>query len=172
MGGGTRTMILVIALAACIPAIQSPAARSRPVLLSSASATSVELLQQVWEATPKSLLRIGKSGAAKSHANSLNELCAAHPVVAVKFNGPIPVDEAAAVLCNLASDVVSDNLLEPVLLATRRLRRGGSQGLYAQRARVGEDENAVPQFLLDVVEARKARLAEDAKYAALRADEN
>ena len=159
---------MALVLLACLPAYLAPVtpvrSRSRPVVAVAAGDSS--LLVELWEGTPKSLLRIGKAGAAPSHANSLMELVAAHPVVAVKFNGRGEVDMAARKLCALAQDAAEDVAAAPVLLATRTLRRGGAQGLFAQQGRVGDAGEE--EYYARVVAARKARADEDAKYEALR----
>jgi hypothetical protein len=48
------------------------------------------------------------------------------------------------------------------------LRRGGSQGLFAERGHVGEGGEDTATYFATVLAAKKAKLEEDEKYAALR----
>ena len=92
----------MLALLPSAPTLQA-SCRSRSIILSAVELEPT-ILAQMWESTPKALLHIGKGGAGQSHANSLSELCAAHPLVSVKFNGRTAVEEVAGDLCRLCAD--------------------------------------------------------------------
>ena len=123
------------------------------------------VLERAWKEVRAPLLRIGKSGPARSHANSLRELCGAHALVSVKLNGRADIEEVASQLKALASDDEEEATL-PALIAARKLRRGGSEAMFTQRGRVETVSSMAYYEGLD--EARAARLADDAKYEALR----
>lgn len=56
-------------------------------------------LKQIWNSIGRALLRLGKSGMQPSHANSLRELIAAHPLLKIQINGS-PDDATIAMIAN------------------------------------------------------------------------
>jgi hypothetical protein len=133
-----------------------------------ADTPDASLLRRIWEQRPKPMLRLGKSGVGETHANSLRSLVREHAIVVIKFNGPQDrVDELAEALCARgATEAEAEEGSAPVFLASRRLRRGGSEGLFAQRSRAAEVGG---RAYYDGIEAAEtARLEKDAEYAAKR----
>ena len=122
--------------------------------------------KRLWGSAGKPLLRIGSKGAAPSHANGLTDLCSAHPYVCVKFSGT-GVDASLSQLLDLIQLASPPVESTPMLLTTRKGRRGGLEALFSQKERLEQVCSA--EFHDEVREARLLKKIEDQKWAAVRA---
>ena len=124
---------------------------------------TAEKAEQFWAipSAARPLLRVGKSGASRSHANGLADLCSSHPAVSVRFTGTA----SAASLDQLVSQSPG-----VTLLATRKPRKGGVEALFANGS---PDEPGIDDFLLNLAataaEAAEAEAADAITYKAERA---
>ena len=109
---------------------------SAPVRTSiSLAACSDEILDKLWSSAKSPLLRIGKAGAAPSHASGLLDLCSSHPAVSVRLTGA----STQASLDDLLELLdLTDESRSLMLLATRKPRRGGVEALFSQASRSDE----------------------------------
>jgi hypothetical protein len=105
------------------------------VPVAAAAACSEEVLEQLWASARSPLLRIGKAGAAQSHANGLLDLCSSHPAVSVRLTGASTQASLDGLLEML--DVL-DESQRLTLLATRKPRKGGVEALFSQAGRSEE----------------------------------
>ena len=113
-----------------ITASAAPGADDRPVAAADAAAA-----ERLWSSSVKPLLRIGKHGAKASHASGLADLCEHQPFVSVRFTGPRTDESLSSLLAELGQ---GQNQPAPVLLTSRKPRRGGLEALFAQPARVDD----------------------------------
>jgi len=120
--------------------------------------------RRLWCSAGKPLLRIGSKGAASSHANGLADLCSHHPFVCVKLTGSTPDTGLSQLLELVAAGPFTS--ATPVLLATRKGRRGGRDALFSQQSRV--DEVCSSEFHDSARDAALASKLEDEKWAAIR----
>jgi len=103
-------------------------------ITASVVAADAAAAERLWSSSAKPLLRIGKHGARPSHASGLADLCEHQPFVCVRFTGP-RTDESLSSLVELGQ---SRDQPAPVLLTSRKPRRGGLDALFAQPARVDD----------------------------------
>ena len=140
------------------------------------AACSEDILDKLWAGAKSPLLRIGKAGAAQTHANGLLDLCSSHPAVSVRFTGASTQASLDGLLELLD---VPDESRSLTLLATRKPRKGGVEALFSQASRSGElcsvdyhDRQAAAAALAaeneaaDAVTYREAREARAARQAA------
>lgn len=141
--------------------------RGRVVALDVVAADD-ETASRLWACAGKPLLRIGKAGATPSHANGLADLCSAAPTVCVRITGSA-TDASLAQLVQLApsAPLAAGPGRCPVLLSTRRPRKGGVEALFSQQARA--DEVCGAKFHAALVEQQLVEESEAQKWAVERA---
>ena len=108
-----------------------------PIMCSTSVAADEEAAERLWAGSTRPLLRIGKSGAAATHASGLSELCASHPYVSVRLTGR-GTKEALDQLLALVDEVADGDTPSLTLLATRKPRKGGMEALFSQAERASE----------------------------------
>jgi len=95
-----------------------------------------EVVDRLWASAKSPLLRVGKSGAAPSHANGLLDLCSSHSTVSVRLTGhstQASLDQLVELIA-----AASDESPPLTLLGTRKPRKGGMEALFSQAGRVDE----------------------------------
>jgi len=125
-----------------------------------AAACGEAVLDKLWESAGSPLLRLGKAGAAPSHANGLLDLCSSHPAVSVRLTGASTQASLDDLLQLLEAQGEKERL---TLLATRIPRKGGVEALFSQASRGDElcsvayhDEQAAAAALAAESEAADA----------------
>lgn len=145
-----RINTLLVIITTCTGALYEPAAirgsgivgrgqhHSPRMMVATVAATCDTVVDLLWATSKSPLLRIGKSGAAESHANGLADLCNSHPVVSVRLTGRSTEASLEQLVELIAARAPEDERPPLTLLATRKPRKGGVEALFSQAGRVDE----------------------------------
>lgn len=158
-------MCLVGLLGACgalslrIPVLTDGRQVRSSCITASVAAADAAAAERLWSSPVcKPLLRIGKHGARPSHASGLVDLCENQPFVCVRFTGPRNDEALSSLMVELAASGPEG---APVLLASRKPRKGGQEALFAQPARVDDVCSAAFHDALAAAALSKVQQAEE-----------
>lgn len=146
-----RFSTLVVVATTCTGAFYEPAANTairhignigrshhHQMMATAVAAISDDVVDRLWASSKSPLLRIGKQGAAASHANGLLDLCSSHPVVSVRLTGHSTEDHLEQLVELIAAGAPEEESPPLTLIATRKPRKGGVEALFSQAGRTDE----------------------------------